>query len=369
MSDRAIILSATSAQADPVGSVRQVGGQPVRRFRKELIRAGRYHKEADGLDFEVTGHSLDHWAATFSAMDAAGVKVPVPSGHSNDPEDNRGWLVDAYRDGDALVGVIDLVGDSGIALAGTSDVSIYSPGEWTDGKGTTYKRPIRHVALCTDPVIPGLSGFVPIAASLGATPDNVPVLTLSATHKESTSMDLKKIQAALGIEQELTDENAGDLILSAVGDMTKKRSELEASGVTLVAKVDALNKKLADAGKAPAEPDPLMLSLANDNCKIKFDGLVEAGKITPAVRDGLQKLFVGDDGASLKLSLSSGQGMRQIDGLVAVLQQNDPVKLGEKTGMQLTELNLSQQPDQKADEKKKNAVRDSMRAMIGVTAK
>lgn len=367
MNSQAFILSTPTDKPEPVGSVRFEGGQMVRRFRKELIRTGKYHKPSDDLSFEVTDDALMNWVSTFSLMRANGVKVPVPAGHSNDPEDNRGWLVDTYVDGDTLVGVIDLVGEAGIALAGTSDVSIYSPGEWTDGKGNRYTRPISHVALCTDPVIPGLSGFIPLAASQGATPVDVPVLTLSIRKKPN--MKLEQVTKALGITQEVTEDNAQDLILSAVGDMTKKRSELEASGVTLVAKVDALQKQLADAGKKPAEPDPLTLTLAHDNCKLKFDGLVEAGKITPAVRDGLQELFIGSDGGALKLSLSSGQGLNTINGLVEVLAKNDPVKLGEQTGKQLVDLQLSQQPDPEKDKVAKETVKKTMRSMAGIAAK
>ncbi len=139
----------------------ELGGQPVRRFTKEVIRAGRYVKAADGLSFQVTLETLDHWVSVFRAMRAAGVRVPVPVTHTDDPEANRGWLVDLQRSGESLVGTIDLVGADAIRLAGTCDVSIYSPAEHIDGHGNRYVRPILHVALCTDPVVPGLSPFQP----------------------------------------------------------------------------------------------------------------------------------------------------------------------------------------------------------------
>lgn len=110
---------------------------------------------------------LDHWAMIFSQMKVNGVKVPVPSGHTNDSEKNRGWVEDIFRDGDSLFGIVALVGD-GIRLAGTNDVSIYSQSEYTDGNGNRYQWPILHVALCTDPVVPGLRGFEALAASIAA---------------------------------------------------------------------------------------------------------------------------------------------------------------------------------------------------------
>jgi len=364
MSDQAMILLSPETPLAMAGSAREEGGQPVRRFTKQLIRKGSYHKAADGISFEVTDKALDHWAATFSAMKENGVKVPIPSGHSVDPEDNRGWLVDMYREGDALVGVLDLVGEHGIEMAGTSDVSIYAPGQWTDGHGNTYTRPIRHVALCTDPVIPGLSGFVAVSASLGAAPEDVPVFTFKT--KGTPSMDLKKIQTELGIQTDMTDDNAGDLILSGVVDLKKKQSTLEATSVSLVAKCDAMEKRLADSGKSPVAPDPLMLSLASDNCKMKLDGLVQAGKVTPAVRDGLHDLFVGDKGTALALSLSSGQGMSHIDRLVEILALNIPVTLGEQTGRQSGDLQLSQAGNSEEEKAEKEVTRQRMRKGAGL---
>jgi hypothetical protein len=116
-------------------------------------------------------------AATVRQYIANGNKVPVPVGHANweNPERNRGWLVDACVEGDSLIGTVELVGD-GAKLAGTSDVSIYAEPSFTDSRGNYYEWPIRHVALCVDPVVPGLSGFMPLAASQGAAVTDVPIL-------------------------------------------------------------------------------------------------------------------------------------------------------------------------------------------------
>ena len=151
----------------------------MRRFVKELIRCGHYVKESDDIRFDVTPQTIRHWVTTCSAYLSAGNKIPVPATHTDDPEANRGWVVDVFAEGESLYGVVDLVGEEGIKLAGTCDTSIYSPAEYVDGKGNRYVRPIVHVALCTDPVIPGLGGFVPIQASQDKQkPACVPVLKL-----------------------------------------------------------------------------------------------------------------------------------------------------------------------------------------------
>lgn len=161
-----VILATPARKAVVAGPLRTEGGQPVRRFVKELIRCGQYVKQSEALGFTVTLDVLDHWVKTTAAYLSAGNKIPVPSTHTDNPEANRGWVVDVFAEGRSLFATIDLVGD-GIKLAGTCDVSLYSPPELVDGHGNKYVRPIVHVALCTDPVIPGLAGFVPIETSRG----------------------------------------------------------------------------------------------------------------------------------------------------------------------------------------------------------
>ena len=338
---------------------RTEGGQPVKRFRKELIRSGSY-RTADNVRFAVDDEALDNWVAEFSRMKAAGVKVPVPTSHTTDPESNRGWVVDMFREGDSLVGVIDLVGEDAIKMAGRSDVSLYSPAHLDDGKGNTYKWPITHVALCTDPVIPGLDGFVPLAASLGKTPVNVPVFT---AHKETPTMALKfdKIQKALGIEETLTEANAEKAIVASHSGLIKQVEGLTTQVTTLTADL-AKAKKATPGESKPKDVDPELLRLSRENHTMRLDGLIAGGRITPAVRDKLVAAFIGDDGAALKLSLSSGTN--QIFGLVLdALADNDPVKLGEQTGGQT--LSLSGGPgtdDEPLDQK----VKDEMAAAAGV---
>jgi hypothetical protein len=160
-----VVLRLATSPGVAVGPARTApDGQPVRRFKKELIRVGEFFKASENLSFTVTPERIDHWAATFSRMAANGVKVPVPASHTSDPTLNKGWVASMSRQGNSLMADIDLVGD-GITLAGTTDVSIYAVPEFIDGTGNEYTWPILHVALCTDPVVPGLAAFVPVAAS------------------------------------------------------------------------------------------------------------------------------------------------------------------------------------------------------------
>jgi len=297
-------------------------GVQHQRFRKDLIKVGSFVKASDGMSFAVNSDSLHHWAQTFSQMKANGIRVPVPHTHTKNPEsispeDNRGWLEDVFVDGDTLVGVIDLVGEDGIALAGRSDVSIYVPPVLIDGHGNTYKRPITHVALCTDPVIPGLGEFKAIAASL----------------KENKKMDWTKIAKALGIEEAPAEDKAEEVILSHV---TKLGEDHGKQVKELQDKVAVLEAQLKEKGGIK-EVDPVLLSMAAENRTLKLNTLVEAGNITPAVRDKLQDYLIGADSKALHLALSRGDN--SFDKLVEILRENKAVDLQPVSGPQTLSLN------------------------------
>lgn len=344
MQDRTLILRTATPPGDPTSGIYQVGGQPARRFRKEVIRTGAYHKAADGVDFKVEPATLDHWATEFQRMTEAGVKVPVPAGHTDDPSKNQGWVKDLFVDGEGLFATLELVGEDAIKLAGRSDVSIFSPPEFIDGKKNAYQRPITHVALCTDPVIPGLSDWEPVAANQKA---------LVLTRKEQAkpmSIDYGKVKAALGLETEITDENAEETILGAIAASQQKLADLEAA------------KPKEDE---PKPVDPLMLSLASKNCKLELEQLVSGGHITPAVRDKLAAAFVGEDNKALSLSLSGGHGLGLFEQVCTALKDNDPVQLGEQTGKQVLALST---PKTNADGAFDEKVHAEMKKMAGIPA-
>lgn len=286
-----------------------------KKFRKEVIRTGHFEKASTKQKFEITQSTLANWVIQFQLMKANGVKVPIPSTHEGmgDPDKNRGYVENLFIDGDSLIALCDLIGDDALKAAKRCDVSIFSPIELIDDKGIKYHRPITHVALCTDPLISGLGDF------------------LAASHKE-TSMKWDKIQASLGIPEELTDDTAERLVLSATETLTSKTKTLDDQVVELKA-------TLAKATAEKPKPDPLILSLAAENRKMKLESLVQAGRLMPAVRDKLATLFIGTDNQALSASLQSG--VDEFDKLVAILAENDPVKLKEGTKPQTLKLSDS----------------------------
>lgn len=299
-------------------------GVPRAKFRKTLIKKGQYVKDSENLEFTVSDGTLKHWATQFKRMTENGVRVPIPATHDGegDPDKNRGYVVDMRVEGDELVGTCEMIGEDAITAAARSDVSISSPSTFVDGKGERYDRPIVHVAMVTDPVVPGLGEFVPIAAS----------------RRRVKTMDWTKIKEKMGIDVEITDANAEELILSHVDKVDKELKELKEQHEALTKKAEELKVELSKGsnGAVRKAVDPLLVKMTAENISNKFDGLVRAGHVTPAVKDKLTSIFVGEgEPTALEASMKSVEDpTKVIDQVVEALKSNDPVRLGELTGPQ-----------------------------------
>ncbi len=264
----------------------------LKRYRKELIRIGKYIKDA--MEFEVTSETLQHWVDTFNRWVGNGNKVPIPAGHNNDPLKNQGWVRDLFVEGDSLYGILELADEK---LSKTTDVSISVPYEVVDGKGNKYERMIEHVALCVDPVVSGLGDFVTLSLSLKD----------KLGDKEMTI--LEKIAEKLGIK---TDKE--DLELSLPETDTKEEENIDN-----------------------------FIKVINENRTLKLSGLVKAGIITPAIKDLITEKYVSNE--SLKVELSREEDEGHFDFLFSVLSNNKPVDLKEVSGPQSLELsNQSKNP-------------------------
>lgn len=276
-------------------------------YRKELIKAGKFIKASTGQAFEVTSEVIDHWIKTFQRMAVNGVKVPIPLSHAavDNPEKNVGWVHSMFRENDTLVAIMGLL-DPELAL--TTDVSIYVQGEVIDGNGEKYVEPITHVALCTNPVIPGLGEFVKLSLSKG-----------------DSDMELrKKIAALLGIASgESTDES---VVLAL-------QSKLAAPGTVLPAPSDPL----AALPNLVNSPNVQVLKLAQENRAAKLASLVTAGLISPAISAAITARYVEANALTLELSKGANDSF---DFLYEILSKNVPTAglLDGKTNVQTLEL-------------------------------
>ncbi len=285
-----LVLQLKTAPASELGLSQ--GG--LTQFKKELIRVGDYIKDSTQQRFSVVKDTLNHWVRTFDLWLANGNKVSIPIGHekAGDADRNQGWVTALSVEGDSLYGIMELKDP---ALALTSDVSIYVPVEVVDGQGIMYKAPITHIALCTDPVIPGLESFEKLELSYG-----------------DSNMDfMKKIYKALSLSGDKANEDGA---------------------------VDAIAALIPKPEDGPAKDLGPLASLMSDNRDLKLSGLLSAGLITPELKDVIEAKYVKPEACALELSQKNKTNSDAFDFLFDVLSKNKPVELGEQTGVQSLEL-------------------------------
>lgn len=353
-----MLLSCSTDPGQLAGRVRFENGVPIYRFKKEIVRTGDFYKEADKLEFTVTTETLDHWEKEFDKWVRNGNKVSVPETHdgAQDPKANRGWVIDMFREGDSLYAIIDMYGVDSPKIAATNDVSIYSVPSVVDGRGVKYNRPITHVALCTDPVIPGLSKFEAIAASrkeISMAKGDIKAIKHSS--ERNYDMNVKKLGKLLGLS--FTDEEDEDDMEKKVtasiaklvaanareddddndNDSDDDEEEIKATKKVKAAKVDDDDedeKKKVSASRTK-QVDPILIRLSAENRANRLNRLVEMGKITPAVRDEIEKKYVTEKALAVSLSLGGDDGF---DNIVDLFDKNDVVELTEKTSAQVLVL-------------------------------
>jgi hypothetical protein len=226
-----------------------------RRFEKELIREGTWVHPTKKFTFRVTGERLRGWAAAFRRMRAAGLKVPLPFGHSYDPRDNAGFLDDLRVEGNRLVGVLAIPRAEDAERLGTTirDVSVSVNPDFVDARGNRLGEVIEHVALTTAPLVEGQSNFAPVERVAAEGGDETEVWTFAAT-PDDTAEDAE------------TAESAGD--------------------------VEALRVKLARERSARIEAE--------------VTGHVQAGRLPPAARGLAAALLAYDGAARLDLDAHGG---------------------------------------------------------------
>lgn len=296
---RAIFAAGTGAFVAAGGVTADDKGVKTQRFVKDLITAGTWYKGNQAHDVPV--ERLNHWADTFAAMSKAGVKVPLPLGHTNDADKNRGYVADMFVRDNAdgkptLYMAADLIGEDAIALANRVEVSINAEPELKAGDGKTFSDCLTHVALVTDPVVNGQGPFVKLAASRGGGTVEVPVFRMS---QEST-MNWQPLATALGLDpSKLTDETWLDACTTAAKPAGTAAADLATANTALTAarsEIAALK-----AGKAP-EVDSDVLDDAADTTASKID--LRLSRIGKAACDKLKTMLCGTPDARPSLALS-----------------------------------------------------------------
>lgn len=281
------------------------------KFRKEAIYVGTFYAptpEGGRQKFDVTEKDLKQWKDSIELQLSRGILVDVPIGHTTSPEASRGKVVGAEvalnsRKESALFLDIEFADEKAAQLAKTTQVSIFSPPSWTDGLGNTYSRPVRHVALTQQPVIPNLDAF-----------------TLIASLDEGTnSMEfLTQIAEAIGLEVD-PDADEATLTQSILDAIT---SEEEPTDEELPPEDEAL----------PPEDEMMSLSFATEvskGRKARVGLLLSQRRITPAQAKALETKYCAPTKGALSLS-------HDFDSTLDMLALSEPRQSGSRTAAQLT---------------------------------
>lgn len=276
---------------------------PVTYLEKDVIEVGDYVHPITKQRFNVNEQRIEHWAKTVRDMNAAGLEIPTPIDHvetqlarskHDEPyvsaADNLGFVVDARRVGNKLRLTHQLIGEDALIKAMRNRASIYVLPEFIDEKGRKWADCIMHSAYTPQPVVSGMGGFMPIAASYGGgTTKSAPVFAVA---RETT--------------------NNGDTTMAGVLDdkqLEQIRSEIVANQGVSVADAaamdeEALVKELFKMvfGDANAQQDQNLQTAAAD------------ANATPTglSRGKLATLYVGLKD-QLKLARTNGDGAVKLD--------------------------------------------------------
>lgn len=370
-----MILSSLQAPPTQIGDPsKNASGIPTQRVRKEVIRRGTYKHPKDQWTLTMDDARLHRVVAASNRAIEDGVRIPMPVGHSDlSPGNNRGWVTKFEVEGDSIFAEAELIGEDALRDAARSDVSIFLDPDFRGGTGTAYGETITHVAFTTTPVVPGLDGFVPIAASrkeltrarpFSYDPGN------PRTGDPPMNIKLDEIRKALGADQTLSPENLHERLASVLSERDKTLQTKDTELTALRAKVSELEKN------KPASIDPEALEDRADSTSERLESLVTAGKITPAVAASLKPILIGTAKARPAFMLSrvaSGTEQPIARLILDALSQMKPSELlGEATGPQGLSLSRQAPGGNGGDDKPTEAqqqILDSMRSAAGVPVK
>ena len=318
------------------------------RFRKDVIPVGTFYNNGPrGWRLDVTQDRMRKWVDAFAAMRRDGIDVPILKTHVFGDRDENGKAVseqvlgrleDLRIEGDTLYAECAFNSDESADLA--VRVGRTSPGilrQYMGGNGKQYGEVIEHLAITPRPVVPGQKdfGFLRIAAARDDMPDEVPVFVLQRSEGMELQEFLQELQGIVGLD-ELSTDDALDRIKTVWEERDKVTSETRSQLEALQAEIEKLKK-----ANRPKELDPDLKDQLQEAAEDGFDQLVSNGKIVPAVAAELKQGLTNE--FCLSRSLSGGQ--TSIARLVInALKKNDPVKLGEQTGLQRIALSRSDEP-------------------------
>ncbi len=217
------------------------------KFWKELIHQGRWTNTRAGFTLQVDHGRLEKWKRSFDEMRGAGIRVPVPWGHSYDPRANAGFLEELELRDSGLWGLLNVPNEEDAARLGktVAGVSVSINPNFTDGAGREWGEVIEHVALTNHPVVTEQGDFIQAGTQ---SDEEKRAITLQLDTAED-SPDLEAVRQEFGIQGELNRHNFVDAIKVKFDQL---KSELENCKGELI-ELRAIHLDQADEGGEDAE--------------------------------------------------------------------------------------------------------------------
>lgn len=150
------ILSLKQHGLAPIGErSTDAAGNPVQRFKANLIRVGSFSHPTDGWRLDVNPQRLREWRDAAMRKLANDVAIPFTSKHfTDDANDTLGYVDSVAIEGDWLTAEGTFVGEDAILAASRNFVSV-DLDDIGDGVGNDYGIVIQSVALTPRPVVNG----------------------------------------------------------------------------------------------------------------------------------------------------------------------------------------------------------------------
>ena len=328
--DAVVVLSlASMAAPDAKTPLADRDGLPVRRYTKDLLRAGRFIKPGH-YTLDVDEDDLHTLAGNFAKMRDKGIRVPINRDHSSKAADAMGELKDLWVEDATLYGLHELVGQPAIDIVGQPAVEV-SPEldmDYTTSDGESLGKTLTASSLCQRCVVYGQGDFQIAASRSGeACNRSAPVLILSmagddmtpdtgATTMEHIPNLLKELK--IDSQDDANEETMAGLLRAHIESKTKLMSRQTEELDTLQARTAAAEEKSAPVTLSRTEQYSAKRALSSD-----LDGLVLAGKITPAVKDSLLPIF----NAPVWLSVAEDATEPGYAAVIAAIGKNSPAEL------------------------------------------
>lgn len=263
-------------------------------YEKELLPVGKLVRwvgdAKDVLDTVIQRPFLDNLVLSFKRMKGVGVRVPIFKTHHEDPDNKRGQVEDLYvKKNSKGVDSLFLKGrfdnENAVQLAMNNDVSALIPPKFVDGKGNTYTYPLRHVAITSNPVVPGLApwhGPVVLAFELAS---GVPI-----PDDGKGGIAVEKLLNSLASELSL-DFTDGEELGSKLQKVLDGVKELKAS------------QKEEDV--VQLDFPPMLVRQSQSYREKEIDALVLDRTISASMGDKLKKRYCSEEAIQLDLSMDT----------------------------------------------------------------